>query len=82
MPLYVSDEEVNRLAGEVQQVIGAATKTDAVRVALEELLAQRKAKKPLLDRLKAIEERARRLGTPDPDFGEKAFSDRMWGHED
>lgn len=82
MPLYVRDEGVNRLAGEAQKILGTPTKTDAVRFALERLLAEQESEVPIRERLKAIQRRARELGTSDPNFDEKAFMDEMWGHED
>lgn len=81
MPLYVRDEQVNRLAEKVRKTLGAATKTDAVRVALERVLLEQKNAVPLRERLKQIQRRTLELGKADPDFDEKAFTDRMWGNE-
>ena len=82
MALYVRDDEVDRLAGEVQRAFGTKTKTEAVRMALERALDQKAKEIPLIERLKAIQAEARRLGNPDPDFDEKAYTDMMWGHDD
>jgi antitoxin VapB len=79
MPLYVRDEGVNRLAGDVQKAIGATTKTEAVRIALERLLQEREKKIPFRERLKLLQERTRALGKDRSDFDEKAFLDEMWG---
>jgi antitoxin VapB len=79
MALYVKDEEVDRLAEEVQVAYGVKTKTEAVRMALQRALDQAEEKPTLEDRLKAIQVRARALGTPDPNFDEKAYTDMMWG---
>ena len=79
MALYVRDEDVDRLAGEVQRALGTKTKTEAVRLALQRTLDEKKKEIPLMDRLKAIQAEARRLGNPDPDFDEKAYTDMMWG---
>jgi antitoxin VapB len=80
MPLYVRDEAVNRLAGKVQKAIGAATKTEAVRIALERLLRDEERKIPFSERLKLLQEQTLALGTADPDFDEMAYTDRMWGN--
>jgi antitoxin VapB len=80
MSLYVRDESVNRLAEQVRKTIGARTKTDAVRVALEKLLQEHEAKPPFSERLKALQAKTRALGEPDPHFDEKAFTDEMWGN--
>lgn len=82
MALYVRDDDVDRLAGEVQRALGTKTKTEAVRIALERTLDAKKKEVPLIERLKAIQAEARKLGNPDPDFNEKAFTDMMWGHDD
>lgn len=79
MALYVRDKDVDRLAGEVQRALGTKTKTEAVRIALQRALDEKKKEIPLMDRLKAIQAEARRLGNPDPDFDEKAYTDMMWG---
>jgi len=44
MALYVKDEEVDRLAREVQAAYGVKTKTEAVRIALQRALDQTEAK--------------------------------------
>lgn len=79
MALYVKDEEVDRLAEEVQVAYGVKTKTEAVRMALQRALDQAEKKLPLEQRLKAIQDRVRKLGTPDPNFDDKAYFDEMWG---
>lgn len=79
MPLYVRDENVNRLAEKARRTIGAASKTEAVRVALEELIRRQAPATPLRERLKRIQAQTLALGKPDPDFDRKAYSDRMWG---
>ena len=79
MALYVRDDEVDRLASEVQRVYGSKTKTEAVRVALTRALEEKKKETPLVERLKALQQEVRRLGTPDPDFDQKKYTDEMWG---
>ena len=79
MALYVRDDEVDRLAGEVQRAYGSKTKTEAVRMALKRALEDKKKETPLVERLKALQQEVRRLGTPDPDFDQKKYTDEMWG---
>lgn len=79
MALYVRDDDVDRLATEVQRAFGTKTKTEAVRVALQRALEEKKKETPLVERLKALQQEVRRLGTPDPDFDQKKFTDEMWG---
>lgn len=86
MPLYVRDERVNQLAEQAQKILKAPTKTDAIRQALERVVETSEAsapaeKPPLAERLKAIQDEVKRLGTPNPDFDEKAFLDEMWGND-
>jgi antitoxin VapB len=79
MGLYVRDESVNRLAEEVQKAIGAATKTEAVRIALERILEAQQRKVPFSERLKKLQAETLALGDSDPDFDQKAYRDEMWG---
>jgi len=80
MGLYVRDESVNRLAEQARRTIGARTKTEAVRLALEKLLQEHRQKAPFSERIKALQAKTLALGEPDPNFDQKAFSDEMWGH--
>jgi antitoxin VapB len=79
MALYVKDEEADRMAQEVQAAYGMKTKTEAVKMALQKALDQAEEKLPLEQRLKAIQDRVKKLGTPDPNFDDKAYFDEMWG---
>lgn len=47
-------------------------------MALTAQLAAEQARKPLLDRLEPVLQRADELGAPDPDFDMKRFTDEMW----
>jgi antitoxin VapB len=82
MVLYIRDESVDALAAELQRVTGAATKTQAVRTALENEIKRRREEVPLIDRIRAIQERVRQIGLPNPDFDMKKFSDELYGEED
>lgn len=80
MALYVKDEEVDRLAREVQAAYGLKTKTEAVRIALQRALDQTEAKPTLREQLDAIRRRIREdYGPDDPDFDDKAYFDQIWG---
>ena len=82
MPLYVRDERVNQLAEQARQILNVPTKTDAIRQALEKVVETAKPaeepEKPLAERLKALQDRYKSMGTPNPDFDEKKFLDEMW----
>jgi antitoxin VapB len=79
MPLYIKDPRVAEMAGQLQKLTNASSKTDAVLKALESAIerAQRELLAPRLERAVAI---ARRIGRHDDTFDQKAFSDEMWGH--
>lgn len=80
MALYVKDEEVDRLAREVQAAYGVKTKTEAVRIALQRALDQAEAKPTLREQLEAVRRRIREdYGPDDPNFDDKAYFDEMWG---
>ena len=79
MPLYVKGHEVDELATRVQRALGARTKSEAVRTALENELARVQASLPLSRRLEHAKSLAAKIGKPDPDFDMKSFTDEMWG---
>ena len=83
MPLTIRDERVNQLAEQARQILNAPTKADAIRQALEKVVetappSQQPENRPLAERLKALQAEVQRLGTPNPDFDDKAFLDEMW----
>ena len=78
MPLYIRDDAVDALAGKVRKATGAKSKTDAVRKALQAQLDAENNRKPLLERLQPILERADAIGEPDPDFDMKKYTDEMY----
>lgn len=79
MPLYIRDDEVDALANELQAVSGAATKTEAVKRALRNELKRKREEVPLIEKIRAIQERVKAMGPPDPDFDMKKFSDELSG---
>jgi antitoxin VapB len=83
MALYIKDREVDALAAEVQAATGAATKTEAVRKALQNELDRVRAAVPLIERVRRIQELAReKLGPPNPDLDFRKFREELWGDED
>lgn len=79
MPLFIRDDEVDALAGEVQKLTKARTKTEAVRRALQNELARTRKMLPLRERLARAKALADAMGPSDPNFDMKAFTDEMWG---
>ncbi|MCD7058390.1 type II toxin-antitoxin system VapB family antitoxin [Pelagibacterium xiamenense] len=79
MPLYIRDDEVDRLASELQLLTRAPTKTEAVRRALRQEITRARAAIPLRDRLARAKALVRAMGPTDPDFDMKAHIDAMWG---
>ena len=78
MPLYIRDEEVNDLAGELAKAAGL-NKTDAVRRALEHELDALSRKETLAQRIAPIQEQARRLGLRPRTESDKALMDELSG---
>ncbi len=78
MPLYIENDEVDRLAIEAQNLTGAPTKTEAVRQALEHEIARARQALPLRARIEAAVAKAHAMGPGDPNFDMKQFTDEMW----
>jgi antitoxin VapB len=79
MPLYIRNSSVDDLAEQVRIQLGARTKTDAVRAALQHELQRVKSDTPLRERLAAVRRRAREeLGPPVPDVDIKKIMDEIW----
>ncbi|WEZ83885.1 type II toxin-antitoxin system VapB family antitoxin [Rhizobium sp. 32-5/1] len=81
MPLYVRDDSVNDLAAEAQRVLKTRTKTEAIRIALERVIAAEENRPPLMERLKKLQDRFAAFGPRDPNFDQKAYLDEMWGND-
>ena len=79
MSLYIKDDEVDALATELQSISGAATKTEAVRTALQNEIKRKRKEIPLIERIKEIQDRVAALGPGDPNFDMKKLTDEMWG---
>lgn len=78
MSLYIRDAKVNELADKLMHQLGTKTKTEAVRVALENELKRASEELTLEERVRKIQDRYAALGPNAPDFDEKAFMDEMW----
>jgi antitoxin VapB len=79
MPLYIKDPEVAGLAEDAVKVLHAANKTEAVRMALKAAIAGARAKVPLEERIKELQDRLDVLGPSNPDYDHKADMDDLWG---
>ena len=79
MSLFIRDAQVNELAQELQKIIGARTKTDAVRLALEHEIKRARAAQSFEERNAKVMAMADALGPTDPNFDMKAFCDELWG---
>lgn len=78
MSLYIRDDKVDELANELMRRLGTKTKTEAVRVALENELKRAGEELSLEERVRRLQDRIAALGPKDPNFDEKAFMDEMW----
>ena len=80
MPLYIKDDTVAALAGQAQAALGARSKTEAVRVALERVIKEAKAGRDVDERLAAAYALAARFrAEADPAYDHKADMDAGWG---
>lgn len=79
MPLYIRDSGVDDLAEQLRVRLGARTKTDAVRTALQRELERVEADTPLREKLAALRARARKqLGPPVRGVDMKKLMDDLW----
>ncbi|MCD2175807.1 type II toxin-antitoxin system VapB family antitoxin [Rhizobium sp. C4] len=79
MSLYIRDPSVDALATELQHRMGAKTKTEAVRVALEKALAAAPEPLSLAERIRPIQDSIKAMmGPHKAEFDEKAFMDEGW----
>jgi antitoxin VapB len=79
MPIFVKDPVADELLGNVLRASGETNKTKAIVNALRHELARLNAVIPLAQRMEALQSTYAKLGTPDPQFDMKAFSDEMSG---
>ena len=81
MPLYIRDNDVDALAVQLKKAMKAPSKTEAVRTALANELERNRARTPLMERIKKLQEEVRDLGPRDPNFDMKRFTDEMWADD-
>lgn len=79
MALYIRDNEVDVLARQVQDATNAPSKTEAVRIALQNELERVRKAVPLEVRIGQIQDAVKTMGQEDPDFDMKAFTDELSG---
>lgn len=79
MALYIKDQTVDELAEKVRIELGMRTKTDAVRLALKHELERTTRKKPLGERLAALQDQAAHsLHAPVAGVNMKQIMDDLW----
>lgn len=79
MPLYIKDPEVDRLTTELVALTNSS-KVDAVKEALKNAIASRKAKLPIRERLARTLAMAEAAGPFHPG-DHKQETDEMWGED-
>jgi len=79
MSLYIRDAKVNELADKLMHRLGTKTKTEAVRVALENELERVGQEETMVERVRKIQDQvAARMGPHPVEFDQKAYMDEMW----
>ncbi len=78
MALFIRDDAVGLLATQLQKALKAPSKTEAVRIALQRELARVQQDRPLRERVAKSQAMAEAMGTSDPAFDLKTFTDEMW----
>lgn len=78
MSLYIQDPKVDALAGELMLRLGAKSKAEAVRRALENELKRENEKRPLAERVRKYQRAMAALGPSDPAYDHKAHMDEGW----
>ncbi|MBB4230729.1 MULTISPECIES: type II toxin-antitoxin system VapB family antitoxin [Rhizobium] len=79
MPLYVRDDDVLAMAAELQKLMKAPSKTEAVRTALRHEIERTRKSMPIRERLARARAKAQEIGPGDPNFDMKKYTDEMWG---
>lgn len=79
MALFIRDPKVDALAEELRRLTKASSKTEAVRRALQERVAELRRARPLAERLARSKALADAMGPGDSAFDMKSYTDEMWG---
>lgn len=77
--LFIKDEAVNDLAAEAMKVLGVASKTEAVRIALEAVIRNGRQQRSLSEKLQQAQLLADQIGPVDSEHDAKADMDELWG---
>jgi len=78
LALFIRDNTVDALAAQLQKALKAPTKTEAVRQALQRELDRVQQQRPLRERIAKAQAIAGAMGSSDPNFDMKIFTDEMW----
>ncbi|WP_246103132.1 type II toxin-antitoxin system VapB family antitoxin [Rhizobium straminoryzae] len=79
MSLDIRDAEIDALAGEVMRRLGAKSKSEAVRRALQNELTRGDGRQAPKDSVTRIQDRiASRMGSHPARYDDKAYMDEMW----
>jgi antitoxin VapB len=78
LALFIRDDTVDALAAQLQKALKAPTKTEAVRQALQRELDRLQQQRPLRDRIAKAQFIAGAIGSSNPNFDMKIFTDEMW----
>jgi len=81
-PLFIKDEEVNRMATKLQKLTKAKSKTQAVKHAIEQALIEAQGEAPMRKQIEKAKTIVQEMGDHvDTEFNQKAFSDELWGDQ-
>lgn len=78
MSLYIRDSRVDALATTLMQRLGTRTKTEAVRLALENELNRTAKPVPVQNLIATYQQKLAALGPSDPSYDHKADMDEGW----
>ena len=78
MSMIIRDPVVDALAAEVMQKLGAKTKAEAIRLALENELKRGGNPVPVRELIEAYQREVAAIGLSDPSYNHKAHMDEGW----
>ncbi|MDD7973937.1 type II toxin-antitoxin system VapB family antitoxin [Roseinatronobacter alkalisoli] len=79
MPLYIKDPDVDQLAERFRAASGAKNKTEAVRAALLNSIADLEKRETLAERVAKVQRKAAAAGLGPRKADDKPFMDELWG---
>lgn len=77
--LFMKDKAVNDLAVEAMKVLGVASKTEAVRIALEAVIRNGRQQSSLSEKVQQVQLLVDQIGPVDSEYDAKADMDELWG---